>query len=126
MGELGFQFVEAGLAEARGAVADDTGDGAADAVCAVAVFGNQTLHALGRFVVGAAHGEVAVDVVAGDSLNEGQELGVGRGGGVGGRGWEEELWADGVCEGDDFNAVCLSEVFLGDCARCDTACGVSV
>lgn len=64
--EGGFQFVEAGFAEARGDVAQHAGDGAAYGVLLVAVFGYEGFHALRGRGGGAADGEVGVDCAAVD------------------------------------------------------------
>lgn len=121
VGEDGFQFVEAGLAESGGAVADHAGYGAADAVLTVAEVGDELFHALGGFVVRAAYGQERVDVLAGDSVDQTEELGVGRAGWMGGSGREEVFVADGRGPGDNLNAVGLAKVLFGDCACCDTA-----
>ncbi len=121
MCELGGQLVEAGLAEADGAVADHAGDGAADAVVAVAELGDLDGHALRGFGVGAADGEEVVDAGAGDGGDEGEEGGVGGGAGVLWGGVEEVLVADGGNPRDDLDAECLGEIFLGDGAGGDTA-----
>jgi len=121
--ELGGQLVEAGLAEADGAVADHAGDGAADAVVAVAELGDLDGHALRGFGVGAADGEEVVDAAAGDGGDEGEEGGVGGGGWVLGGGVEEVLVADGGDPGYDLDAEGLGEVFLGDGAGGDAADG---
>lgn len=63
--EHGFQLVEDGFAQPDGAVADDAGDGAADAVFLVAVVGDFVGHAGSGFFVRAADGEKAVDLLAG-------------------------------------------------------------
>ena len=105
VGEHGFHFVEAGLAEADGCVADDAGDGAAYAVFSVAVVGDEIGHARGGFLVRAADGEEGVDVVASDFA---EEVEVDRVGGCGGMGWgggEEVFAADGGDKGDDFDTV---------------------
>ena len=74
VGEHGFEFVEDGLAEADGTVADDAGDGAADGVARVAVFLDEGRHAGGGRGVGTADGDEVVDFGAGDVVDEGEEL----------------------------------------------------
>lgn len=121
--EHGLELVEAGFAEARGDVADDAGDCAADAVFEVAKVLDERGHAVVCGGVGAAYGDEGVDLRAGDGVEEGEVGRVGGRRGVGcGRG-EEELVADGGGEGDDFDAVGFVEDFFGDGAGGDAACG---
>lgn len=56
VGQQCLHLVEARLAQPRGRVPDHAGDGAADAVGAVAELGDVVLHAARGFLVGAAHG----------------------------------------------------------------------
>ena len=121
VGELGFQLVEAGLAQPDGDVADNACYGSADAVVVVAVFLDDLGHAGCGVGVWAAGGREGVHGVAIDCLDHLEELGVRGGGGVFGGWGEEVLVSDGGDEGDDFNAVRETEVFLGDGAGGDTA-----
>lgn len=125
VGQLRLQLVEAGLAQADGHVADDTGHGAADAVLCIAELLDHLGHACGGFGLWAADGGEVVYRCAVDGLEELQVLGVGRGGGVFG-GWEEVLVAHGGDEGDDFDIVRQLEVLLCDSAGGDTTWGVVV
>ena len=103
--QCGFELVEDRLAKPDGCVADYARDRAADAVFRVAVLFDDAGHTLGGFAVGAANGDVGVDFVAGDGVEEGEEGWVcGRGGVRGGR-WEEVLASDGGHPGDDLDAV---------------------
>lgn len=82
-------------------------------------------HAGGGFLVGAADGEEAVDLVAGYCVQQFEVNGVRCGGGMGWCGWEEVFVADGIDEGDDLDAVGEFEVFFrygacGDSADCFT------
>lgn len=121
--ELGFELVEAGLAQTDGHVADHTCDGSANAVVVVAELLDDLGHAGGGAGVGATSGDEGVHGVAIDCLDHLKELWVGGGGWVlGGRG-EEVLVANGGDEGDDFNAVRQAEVLLGDSTGSDTAWG---
>lgn len=123
--EHGLQLVEARFAEPRGGVLDDAGYGAADAVGAVAEGGDQVLHAARGGLVGAAHGQVGVDGLAGDGLQQLEEVGVRRGRRVLGGGREQVLLADAAHEGDNLDAVGQLEVFLGDGAGGDAADGLA-
>lgn len=125
VGEHGLELVEGRLAETDGDVADDAGDGAADAVVAVLEFGDQLDHLVGDGLVGAADGEELVDGLAGDVVEELVELGVGDGGWVlGGRGKEVDA-ADGAGERDDLDAEGVHHVLLGNSAGSDTGDGLA-
>ena len=119
--ELGFELIEAGLAESDGHVADHAGYGAADAVLVVAELLDDFGHAGCGVLVGAAGRHEGVDGFAADVLNEVQEFGVGGGGGVLRGGGEEVLVADGGDEGDDLNAVGETQVLLSNGSSGDTA-----
>lgn len=119
--EHGLQLVKARLAEPRGRILDDARHRAANAVGAVAERSNQLLHASRGGLVGTAHGQVGIDRLARDALQQGQERRVRRGRRVLGRRREEVFGADAAHKGDNLDAVCQLEVFFGDCARCDAA-----
>lgn len=121
MRELGFELVEAGLAESDGHVADHARYGAADAVLVVAELLDDFGHAGCGFLVGAAGRHEGVDGFAADVLNEVQEFGIGGRGGVLRGGREEVLVADGGDEGDDLNAVGETQVLLSNSSSGDTA-----
>lgn len=123
--ELGLELVEAGLAETAGHVTDDAGDGAADTVVAIPVVGDQVHDPLGSFLIGAAGGEEAVDGLAVDGVDEGEEGGVRAWARVLGGGREEVDVADGAGECDDLDAVSQSQVLLGDGASCNAADGLA-
>lgn len=123
--EHGLELVKARLAEPRGRILDDARDGAADAVGAVAEGGDELLHAAGRGLVGAAHGQVGVDGLAGDGLQQLEEGGVGRGRRVLGRGREQVLLADAANKGDNFDAVGEAQVLLSNGPRGDAADGLA-
>lgn len=120
VGELGLELVETWLSKTGGAVADDTGDIAADAVLLVPEIGDELRHALGGLGVGAANGEERVDLLAGDLVDQSEEFGVGGGGGVSGSRGEEVLGTDGRCEGDNLNTVGFPQVLFGNGAGSDT------
>ena len=88
MSEHGLELIEARFPQSNGAVADHAGDGAADAVVAVAVLFDHLGHAGGGVGRGAAHRHEGVDLLARDGGDEGEEGWVAGGGGVGGGGWE--------------------------------------
>ena len=112
--EEGLELVEAGLAEARGRVADDAGDGAAGGVVGIFQLLDALLHAGGGVRVRAADGEELVDAGAGEVLGEGEEGRVG-GQGVGvGAALEEGDVADRGHKGDNLDAVGLGEPLLSD------------
>jgi hypothetical protein len=110
--EGGLELVEAGLAEARGGVADDAGDGAARRVVGVAQLGDEGLHLLRGVRVRAADGQELVDAGARERLGEGEE---GRVGGEGvGVALEEGYVTHRRHEGDDLDAVGLGQPLLGN------------
>lgn len=116
MGQQGLHLVEARLAQPGGQVADDAGDGAADAVGAVAELGDVVLHAARGGLVRAARGQELVDGGAVDALQQAQVLRVRAGAGVlGGRGVGVDA-ADAGDKGDYFDAVGQAQVLLGDAA----------
>jgi len=77
-------------------------------------------------VVGAADREELVDLLAGDFVDELEELGVGRGCRVVCGGRVELLVSDRRGEGDNLDAVGQSEVLFGDGTGSNTAWTVSV
>lgn len=121
VGQQGLHLVKARLAQPRGRVSDHAGDGAADAVGAVAELGDVILHVARGVLVGAAHGQELVDGSAIDALQQAQVLGVRAGAGVlGGRRVEVDS-ADAGDEGDDLDAVGEAQVLLGDGPRSNAA-----
>jgi hypothetical protein len=72
--------------------------------------------------VGATDGEELVDLLAGDLVDELEELGIGGSGRIVCRGRVENLMADGRGEGDNLNAVSEGEVLFGNGASSDAAC----
>jgi hypothetical protein len=76
--------------------------------------------------VGATDGQELVDLLAGDFVDELEELGVGGSRRVVCGGRVENLVADGRCEGDNLNAVGEGEVLFGNGAGSDAACIVLV
>ena len=103
--QLGLQLVETGLAQSSRTVANHARHRPANTVLPIPEIRHEFLHALVAVRTGAADGEEGVHRLAVDGLDEFEEFGVGRGGGVSGSGWEEVFGADGGCEGDDFDAV---------------------
>jgi len=77
MGELGLKFVEAGLAEADGDVADHAGYCAADAIAVVTKVFDDFGHARGRIFARTAGGDKGVDGLAVDLLDKVEKLWVG-------------------------------------------------
>lgn len=111
VGEEGLELVKGRLAEPRGGVADDAGDGAAGAVVRVAQLGDLVLHAAVGRVVGAAHGEELVDLFAGEVLAKAEEGGVG----AHGLGVVKELdVADRGDKGDNLHPIGLLQPLLRD------------
>ena len=125
VGQHGFELVESRLAQAAGNITDDAGNGAANAVVVVPELGDQILHALVGLGIGAADGQVAVDGLAGDGVDELEEFGVGARAGVFGRGREEVLGADRGDEGDNLDTVGELKVLLGDGTGSDAANGLT-
>jgi hypothetical protein len=123
--EHGFHLVEGGLAEAAGHVLDDAGDGAADAVVAVAEVLDAGLHLGAGGGVGAAHGHEGIDGLAVDGLEQLEEGRVGRWRGVLRRRREHVHRAHGRDEGGDLNAVREAEVFLRNRTRGHPADGLA-
>jgi hypothetical protein len=76
--------------------------------------------------VGATDGQELVDLLAGDFVDELEELGVGGSGRVVCGGRVENLVADRRGEGDNLNAVSEGEVLFGDGAGSDAAWDVLV
>ena len=64
--KLGLKLIKAGLAETRGTVANDTGDGSSDTVGFVAEVSDEGGHALRGFDIWAAHGKEGVNLFARD------------------------------------------------------------
>ncbi|KAJ0158688.1 hypothetical protein CTA2_11079 [Colletotrichum tanaceti] len=125
VGELGLELVEAGFAEGRGGVADDAGDGAADAVLALLELADEVNHLVVGLFVRAADGEVLVDGVAVDGVEQREEAGVRRRGRVLRRRREEVAVADAGREGGDLGAVGFAEVLLGEGAGGDASDGLA-
>jgi hypothetical protein len=121
VGQLGLHLVETRFAQTRGDVADDTSDVTTNAVLLFLELCDQVGHAFVGLGVGATNGEVLVDLLAGDLIDELEELGVGGRRGVVCSGREEHLVADGRGEGDNLDAVSEGEVLLGDGAGSDAA-----
>lgn len=120
------KLVETRLSKATRHAADDASHCAADAVVSVAEVCYDALHALRGCGFWASYGVEGVDCLAVDAVDQGEEVGVGGGGGVL-AGWgKEELVADGGCECDDFDAVGEAEDFLGDGTGCYTTCKKSL
>ncbi|KAI6764649.1 hypothetical protein HG531_012536 [Fusarium graminearum] len=111
VGEGGLQLVEAGLAETRGRIADDAGDGSASAVVGVSQLSDACLHGSTVGVVGASHGEVVVDLLTGDSLSETEE---GRVSAHGVTVAKELDVSDRGDKGNDLDAIGLLEPLLSD------------
>lgn len=103
--QLGFEFVEAGLAQTDGHVANHAGDGSADAVVVVAEFLDDFGHARGGLGVGAPDWCILVHCLAVDGLQELEVFWVCGGGRVLGSWRVEVLVADGGDEGYDLNIV---------------------
>jgi hypothetical protein len=76
--------------------------------------------------VRATDGEELVDLLAGDFVDELEELGVGGSGRVVCGGRVQDLVADGRGEGDNLNAVGETEVLFGNGAGSDAAWDVLV
>jgi hypothetical protein len=76
--------------------------------------------------IGATDGEVLVDLLAGDFVDELEELGVGGSGRVVCIGREEHLVADRRGEGDNLDAVSEGKVLFGDGTGSDAAWDVLV
>lgn len=119
VGQESLKLVEAWLAEARGAPANNTGYGTTSRVVLVAELGNFVLHALRNSSVRAADGEELIDLLAGEGVNKLQELGVAAKGidvvAIGQRSVLEELdVANGRNKGNDLDAVGLAQPFLGN------------
>jgi hypothetical protein len=76
--------------------------------------------------IGATDGEVLVDLLAGDFVDELEELGVGGSGRVVCIGREEDLVANRRGEGDNLDAVSESKVLFGDGTGSDAAWRVLV
>lgn len=70
VGELSLELIEARLAQADGDIADDTGDGAADAVVGIAVLFDEVGDARGGLLAGAAGRSERVDGLAVDAGDE--------------------------------------------------------
>ena len=121
VGDLGLEFVEAGLAQADGDVADHACHGAADAVVAVTVFLNGFGHAGGSFMVGAAGGCEGVHGLTIDCFKEFEEFRVGGCGGVfRGRG-DEVFVANRRDERNNLDIVRETQVLFCNGTASDTA-----
>lgn len=77
MRDLGLKFVEAGLAEADGDVADHTGYCATDAIAVVTEVFDDLGHARGSIFIRTAGGDKGVNGLAVDLLDKVEELWVG-------------------------------------------------
>lgn len=77
VGQLCLHLVEAGLTQTRGDVTDNASDITTNAVLLLLVLCDQIGHAVVGLLVGATDGEELVDLLAGDSVDQLEELGVG-------------------------------------------------
>lgn len=121
VGQQGLHLVEARLAQPRGRVPDDAGNGATNGVGAVAELGDVVLHAARGVLVRTAHGQELVDGGTVDALQQAEVLRVRAGARVLGGRWVEVDSADAGDEGDDLDAVGQAQVLLGDGAGGDAA-----
>ena len=126
VGQLGLHLVEAGFAQTRWDVTDDTSNVTTNTVLLLLELGNQIGHALVGLGVGATDGQELVDLLAGNFVDELEELGVGGGGRVVCGGRVEDLMADGRGKGDNLDAVSEAEVLFGNGACCYAAWDVLV
>lgn len=119
LGECGLKLIEAGFAKADGNVADNAGDGSANAVELVAGLADVIFHLTGDVGVWAAHWEEFVDTVARHRADEvgkfraiADELTVNVG--------KEMNPADTRNKCDDLHSVSLVKPFLRDSSSRDT------